>query len=172
MPASPEDLYEMLRELGIPFGIHEHPPFHTVEESRHLRGRIPGAHCKTLFLKDRKDALFLVVCLEHRRLDMKWLQGVIGSARLSFGRPELLMETLGVRPGAVTPFALINDRESQRVQVVLDREMMRTPILNYHPLHNEATVTLAREDFERFLAACGHESVTIDFENSPNVMEI
>ena len=172
MSASPEDLYEFLRDLGIAFEIHEHPPFHTVEESRHLRGSIPGAHCKTLFLKDRNDALFLVVCLEHRRLDMKWLQGVIGSARLSFGRPELLMETLGVRPGAVTPFALINDRESRVVQVVLDRKMMRTPILNYHPLHNEATVTLARNDFERFLSACGHESVSVDFEISPGAMEV
>ena len=171
MPASPENLYALLRELRIPFEVHKHAPLHTVEESRHLRGRIPGAHCKTLFLKDRRNALFLVVCLEHRRLDMRWLQSVIGSARLSFGRPDLLMDVLGVRPGAVTPFALMNDRESRTVRVALDTEMMSMPILNYHPLHNEATVSLAREDFQRFLASCGHKVVAVDFEDSPDYKE-
>ena len=171
MPASPDDLYAMFRKLGIPFEIHEHPPLHTVEESRHLRGRIPGAHCKTLFLKDRKGALFLVVCLEHRRLDMKWLQGAIDSARLSFGRPDLLWEVLGVRPGAVTPFALVNDSKPYRVRVVLDSKMMRMPVRNYHPLHNEATGSLACTCFEQFLAACGHEALRVDFRDKPECKE-
>ncbi len=166
VPASPDDLYALFGQLDVPFRVHAHPPLHTVEESRHLRGQIPGAHCKSLFLKDRKERLFLVVCLEHRRLNMKWLQGVLGCARLSFGRPEQLHRVLGVLPGAVTPFALINDREARRVRVGLDAEMMRSELLNYHPLHNEATITLAREDFERFLAHCGHRTVMVDFDDT------
>ena len=166
MSASPEDLYALLGTLRIDFEVHEHPPLHTVQESQQLRGRIPGAHCKSLFLKDRKGQLFLVVCLESRRLDMKWLQGVLGCARLSFGRPELLLDTLGVLPGAVTPFALMNDREARRIRVGLDSEMMRARFLNYHPLHNEATITLSREGFERFLAECGHQTIAVEFEDN------
>ena len=167
MPATPEDLYAFLRELGIAYQLHRHPPMHTVADSRQLRGRLPGAHCKSLFLKDRKGQLYLVVCREHRRLDMKWLQRAAGSARLSFARPELLYAVLGVRPGAVTPFALVNDREHRRVRVLLDRDMMRAARLNYHPLHNEATVGLAREDFERFIAACGHDVAEVEFPADP-----
>jgi len=171
MPASPEDLYALLRELGIPFRLFEHPPLHTVTESRGLRGRIPGAHCKSLFLRDRKGREFLLVCLEHRRPDMRWVQKQLGCGRISFGKPERLREALGVRPGAVTPFALINDREERRLQVVLDEAMTKREILNYHPLHNEATLSISRADFRRFLDACGHETVTLRFEDAPGSRE-
>lgn len=158
----PEALLARLEELGIAATTHEHPPLRTVEESRELRGDLPGSHCKNLFLKDKKGVLWLVVCLEDRRVDMNRLAGRLGSARLSFGRPPLLMEVLGVEPGAVTPFALANDA-ARRVRVVLDAEMMRAPLLNYHPLRNTATTAVTPEGLRRFIADCGHVPVEIDF---------
>src|SRR5687767_12892771 len=104
MPAGPADLLAYLERLGIAATTVEHPPLFTVEQSRALRGEIPGAHTKNLFLKDKKDAVFLVVAEEDSEIDMKGLHGRIGSARLSFGKPELLGELLGLSPGAVTPF--------------------------------------------------------------------
>lgn len=163
MPATPDDLYAMFQELGIEYTEHRHPPLYTVAESKELRGTIPGAHCKSLFLKDRKGTLYLVVCLEHRRLDMKLLAHQLGATRLSFGKAELMWELLGVRPGAVTPFALINDRDSHRIDVVLDEEMMDSNLLNYHPLHNEATVTVTADGFVDFLRACGHNVRRLSF---------
>jgi len=103
MPATPDDLFAFLDELGIVTTTVTHPPLHTVEESKALRGDLPGAHIKNLFLKDKKGRLFLLTCLENRTVDMKQLHKTLDSARLSFGKPELLWETLGVRPGAVTP---------------------------------------------------------------------
>ena len=156
MPISPDELFAVLERLEVAYDKHDHPPLFTVEDSRELRGQIPGAHCKSLFLRDRKHRFYLVVCLEHRRLDMKRLAARIDADRLSFARSEQLFEILGVRPGAVTPLALWNDREAHRVSVVLDSAMMKEERLNYHPLHNEATLTIGREGFERFLDACGH----------------
>lgn len=127
----------------------------TVEESRQLRGNLPGAHCKNLFLKDKKDQLWLVVVLEERVLDLKELRQHLGAAHLSFGKPEVLQAVLGVTPGAVTPFALINDH-AQRVRVALDAHMLQQAWLNYHPLTNAATTTIASADFLRFVQACGH----------------
>ena len=161
MSATPEDLYARLREIGIEWTLHEHPPLRTVEESRRLRGSLPGGHCKNLFLKDKKGQYWLVVADEAREIDLKALQPRIGAARLSFGRPERLAEVLGVQPGAVTPFALINDPE-HRVRVVLDRTMLEHSTLNYHPLVNTATIAIATEDLHRFFAALGHEVQIID----------
>ncbi len=156
MPATREDLAQRLETLGVKFEIVEHPPLFTVEDSKKLRGEIPGAHTKNLFLKDKKDALWLVVTLEDTKIEMKNLHKVIGSARLSFGKPELLMEILGVPPGSVTPFSLIND-DKNRVNVVLDEEMMESEILNYHPLTNQATMSLSNGDLLAFVHSCGHE---------------
>jgi Ala-tRNA(Pro) deacylase len=156
MPASPEQLFERLKELGIRTETTEHPPVFTVEEARSLRGEIEGAHTKNLFLKDKKDVLWLIVCLEDAEIDLKSLHHRIGSARLSFGKADLLRETLGVEPGSVTPFGLINDRE-RRVNVVLEEAMMGKGKLNFHPLRNTATSTIAAADLERFVWACGHE---------------
>lgn len=155
MPKSRADLIAFLESLGIETHTVEHPPLHTVEESRALRGDIPGTHCKNLFLKDRKGTHFLVVCREDAAIDLKRLAKLVGADRLSFGSPERLEEVLGVTPGSVTPFAAINDAEG-RVQVVLDAEMMAEPLLNYHPLTNEATTAIASDDLLRFLDATGH----------------
>ncbi len=119
VPATPETLFARHDELGIPHRTHTHPPVFTVAEAVALRGTLPGGHTKNLFLKDKKAGLWLAVMLEERRTDLKRLADALGAPRFSFGSGELLYEVLGVRPGSVTPFALINDT-AQRVTVVLD----------------------------------------------------
>ena len=160
MPASRADLLVCLKRLGIATTTVEHPPLFTVEESQALRGEIPGGHTKNLFLKDKKDKVFLVVAGEEAEIDMKSLHKRIGSARLSFGRPELLGELLGVIPGSVTPFGAIND-VARRVTVILDAALMRHDSLNFHPLENVATTNIRREDFLTFLRHTGHEPVVL-----------
>ena len=162
--ATDTDLFDRLRKLGIESTTHQHPPVFTVAESRLLRGQLPGAHCKSLFLKDKKDQLWLIVALEDRRVDLKTLPKNIGAARLSFGRPEVLAQILGVEPGSVTPFALINDT-GDRVRVVLDKMMLDRDLLNYHPLKNTATTTLAAAALVRFIRSCGHDPLILDFDN-------
>jgi Ala-tRNA(Pro) deacylase len=157
MPASQQDLEVFLAGLGIRTTTVSHPPLHTVEESRALRGTIPGAHTKNLFLKDRKDALYLVTAPEDAAIDLKRLHERIGaSGKLSFGKPDLLLATLGVAPGAVTVFGLINDLE-RRVKVVLDSALMANDRINCHPLVNTATTTIAAPDLLAFVRATGHE---------------
>ena len=160
-PATPDDLFARLEDLGIETTTVTHPPLYTVEDSRQLRGDIPGGHCKNLFLKDKKGAIWLVVTLEDADVDMKSLHKTIGSARLSFGKPDLLMELLGVIPGGVTPFAVINDT-GIRVNVVLDRTMLSHDVLNYHPLTNEATTAIRSSDLLTFIEACGHTPQIVD----------
>ena len=161
VPPAESRLLAFLDSLGIASTTVRHPPVYTVEEAKALRGDIPGGHCKNLFLKDKKDQLWLVVALEERPVDLKSLDKRIGAARLSFGKAELLWEVLGVEPGSVTPFALLND-EARRVRVVLDRGMMQIRPLNYHPMHNAATTTIQPEDLARFLAATGHDPLMVD----------
>jgi len=158
MPLTPDQLLERLTALGIPHRTYEHPAVFTVEESVALRGKLPGGHCKSLFLKDRKGGLWLAVMLEHRRTDLKALADKLGVPRFSFGSAELLVATLGVTPGSVTPFALANDAQ-QAVRVVLDKEMLREDPLNYHPLINTRTTAVAPADLLKFIAACGHQPI-------------
>jgi Ala-tRNA(Pro) deacylase len=155
MPRTPAELFAYLDRLGIAHRTVTHPPLFTVEQSQALRGRIPGGHTKNLFLKAKTGALFLVVALEDARIDLKHLHQRLGTSRFSFGSAERLHETLGVVPGAVTPFAAINDT-TLSVTVVLDAEMMRHETLNYHPLDNTQTTTIARDDLVKFLTATGH----------------
>ena len=156
MPLTPDELFQRLDALGIRHVTHRHPPLHTVAQSVMLRGALPGGHCKSLFLKDRKGGLWLVVVLEERRLDLNALAARLGAPRFSFASPALMQEVLGVTPGSVTPFALINDGQ-QRVTVVLDADMLEHDPLNYHPLVNTATTAVAPADLLRFIAACGHQ---------------
>jgi Ala-tRNA(Pro) deacylase len=155
-PATPDDLFAFLDRLGIAHPTVTHPPVFRVEEAQLLRGQVPGGHTKNLFLKDKKGALYLVVALEDAVIELKSLHRRLGATgRFSFGSAELLMETLGVKPGAVTPFAAINDT-TRRVAVVLDAAMMEQAILNYHPLDNSMTTSIARADLVRFMEATGH----------------
>jgi Ala-tRNA(Pro) deacylase len=156
MPASRRDLMARLANLGIRTETREHAPVFTVAEAQRLRGEIPGAHTKNLFLKDEKGALYLIVCLEDARIDLKAIPGVIGSRRLSFGKPDLLTEVLGVEAGSVTPFALVNAAPG-RLEVILDTAMLAEESLNFHPLKNDATTTIAAPDLVTFIRSCGHE---------------
>ncbi len=160
MPASRADLFARLDQLGITTRTVEHAAVYTVEEAKKVHDSIPGGHCKNLFCKDEKGALWLIVALEDARVDLKIAPSRIGSRRLSFGKPDLLMEVLGVVPGSVTPFALINDT-ADKVNVILDAAMMADAMLNYHPLENTATTTISNADLLTFIRACGHEPKTV-----------
>lgn len=156
-PATAADLFAFLDALGITHKTVEHPPLFTVEESQALRGKIPGGHTKNLFLKDKKGALVLVVALEDAKIALNALHRVLGATgRFSFGPASQMLEFLGVTPGSVTPFAALNDRGG-RVTVVLDQDMMRHEVLNYHPLTNTMTTSIGRDDLLKFLRATGHE---------------
>jgi Ala-tRNA(Pro) deacylase len=155
MSYTPDQLFAYLDGLDITHKTVTHPGLFTVEQSRALRGRIPGGHNKNLFLRDKNNALFLVVALEDATIDLKTLHHKLGAGRFSFGSANLLRDVLGVESGAVTPFAVINDTEV-RVTVVLDAPMMEYTTLNYHPLDNTMTTAIAREDLYKFLESTGH----------------
>jgi len=162
LPTSPEQLLARLAGLGIETVTHTHPPLFTVEESKALRGALPGGHCKNLFLKDKKEQYWLVVALEDAPVALNSFDKVLGSARLSFASAERLWQVLGVRPGSVTPFALVNDTE-RRVNVVLQKAMLEHDPLNYHPLMNDRTTAIRPQDLLKFIRACGHEPRIVDF---------
>jgi len=170
MSAGEAELFLRLEQLGVTSQTFHHPPVFTVEDAKALRGRLPGVHCKSLFLKDKSDQLWLVVAAEDRIVDLKQLAKAVGADRLSFGKPELLEEVLGVRPGAVTPFGLIND-EAVRVKVVLERAMLVQSPLNYHPLRNDRTTQIAPAELLRFIESCGHQPIIIDFETLADAAE-
>ena len=163
-PATSDDLFAFLDTLGIVTETHRHDPVKTVEEAKALRGQLPGGHCKNLFLRTKKGTPWLVVCEEDRPVDLKNLSNALGAPRFSFGSPERLMTALGVLPGSVTPFALINDRAEAAVSVVLDRGMLDHEVLNYHPLVNHMTTAIRRDDLLTFIRACGHRPTVVDFD--------
>ncbi|MBN9469796.1 MAG: prolyl-tRNA synthetase associated domain-containing protein [Bosea sp.] len=166
-PISPQDLVAALDKLGIETTRIDHEAVFTVAESKELRGAISGHHTKNLFLKDKKGRLFLVSALESTRIDLKRLHETLGaSGRLSFGSAELLMEKLGVTPGSVTAFAVINDRAGD-VTMVLDAGLMTGEPMNFHPLVNTATLGIARDDMLAFLRASGHEPLVVALPAPP-----
>jgi Ala-tRNA(Pro) deacylase len=161
MPKTPDELFAFLDSLGITVTTKTHPPMFTVADSQVLRGEIAGGHTKNLFLKDKKDNFFLVTVDEEAEVDLKQIHHLIGaSSRVSFGKPEALMELLGVVPGSVTVFGLINDTE-KRVKLVLDAPLMENEIVNAHPLSNEATTSIASGDLLTFVKATGHEPLVL-----------
>lgn len=160
-PATAADLLQRLDELGIQVSTVQHAPVFTVEEAKEHRGLVSGAHTKNLFLRDKKKAMWLLVCREDLRLDMKALPAILGSARLSFGSAVRLMENLGVIPGAVTPFAVLNDHGGH-VRVALDHELMDMAPWNFHPLDNSMTTSIQPPDMLRFLEAQDHAPQVVD----------
>jgi Ala-tRNA(Pro) deacylase len=163
MPSNLTDLIMYLEALNINVTTFQHPPLHTVADSKLLRGEIPGAHTKNLFLKDRKDQYFLLTVDEDAIVDLKTIHLVIGAAgKVSFGRAEALLELLGVVPGAVTVFGAVND-VGGRVKVFLDAGLMENDIINGHPLVNDATTSIAAADLIKFLNAAGHQ---------PNILKL
>lgn len=157
MPKSPAELHAYLDGLGISVTTVTHPPLFTVADSQALRGEIPGGHTKNLFLKDKKDNYFLVTVGEEAQVDLKQIHHIIDAAsRVSFGKPEALMERLGVVPGAVTAFGLINDDQGL-VTFVIDAALLEHDVINAHPLTNEATTSIRADDLLAFARATGHE---------------
>ncbi|MBD0413485.1 prolyl-tRNA synthetase associated domain-containing protein [Oryzicola mucosus] len=161
MPKTPEDLFAYLDSLDISVRTIKHPPLFTVADSQNLREDLDGGHTKNLFLKDKKDNFFLLTVEQNAVVDLKQIHHVIGaSSRVSFGKPEALMELLGVIPGSVTAFGVINDTNG-RVKMILDAALMEHDVINAHPLTNEATTAIARDDLIRFIEATGHEPVIL-----------
>ena len=160
-------LCERLDKLGIAWTTHAHAPVFTVEEAKKLRGSLPGLHTKNLFLKDKSGGLWLVVAREELRIDLNALAKSLSAPRFSFGKPELMVETLGIAPGAVTPFALMND-VSRRVSAVFDKAMMDSTILNFHPMRNDKTMAIAAEDLLKFATSTRHSPRLVELpERSP-----
>lgn len=159
--ARQQALFAYLDELGIRYTTHGHAPVFTVAEAQSLRQAVAGGHTKNLFLKDKKDNYFLVTLEEEAEVDLKTIHTKIGArSRVSFGKPEQLMELLGVRPGSVTSLAAFNDRAG-RVTVVIDAPLLDHAVINAHPLSNDATTSIARDDLLRFLKATGHEPLVL-----------
>jgi len=161
-PAGATELFARLDALEIPFETFEHPPVFTVEEARRLRVKLPGAHSKNLFVRDKKERHWLVSCLNHRTVDLFWLADLLGTKRLTFCSERRLMSYLGITRGAVSPFAVLNDVTGM-VGVALDREMLQKEPLNFHPLDNAMTTAVATSDLLKFLAAVDHAPRLVRF---------
>ena len=162
MTATPDDLFAYLDELGIAHTTHWHAPVFTVEEGRDLKASMPGGHTKNLFLTDKDGTIILIAAEAHSQLKLNRLHRLIGTRRLSFGAPELMEEGLGVTPGSVTAFALMNDREG-RVRFLVDAALMAHDPVNFHPLTNTGTTAIARDDLKVFARATGHGFEVVDF---------
>lgn len=150
------DVYEKLNELGIAYERHEHPPAFTVDQAEEHWAGIDATHCKNLFLRNQKgNRHYLVILVASKRADLRAVADQIGDGKLSFASPERLMAHLGLTPGSVSPFGLINDREHE-VRVIIDGDLKTADRVAFHPNVNTVTLALARTDFERFLERCGN----------------
>jgi Ala-tRNA(Pro) deacylase len=166
-----DELLTYLESNGITAKTFEHPPVHTVEESRDLRGDIPGSHTKNLFLRDGKKNYFLFVTKEDTAINLKSLARKIGArGGLSFGSPGALMDLLGILPGSVSVLAAINDKE-KKVTIVLDEQLLQAAIINCHPLTNTRTTSLSREGLVGYLAATGHTPLYVSLQEAPEVRD-
>jgi Ala-tRNA(Pro) deacylase len=162
----PAELFAFLDRHQIAHSTLEHEAVFTVEEGPEMKARLPGGHTKNLFLKDAKGRLWLISALDDTQIDLKTIHKTIGAARLSFGNAELMFETLGVRPGSVTAFGLINDPD-HRVTFVVDAALLAREPLNFHPLINTATTAVSKAGFLAFLKALGVEPLVVDFAAEP-----
>jgi Ala-tRNA(Pro) deacylase len=161
---SADDLLNRLDELGIVHKTYQHAPLFTVEQSKAERGKLEGSHIKNLFLRDKKRRMWLVTVEEEREVNLKALRHKLGAqGNLSFGSPELLMQALGVEPGAVTPFAVINDPDG-RVTFVLDQEVLHRDPVNAHPLRNDMTTAITSQALLAFAEAEAHSPIILDFD--------
>ncbi|MEQ8404577.1 MAG: prolyl-tRNA synthetase associated domain-containing protein [Oceanicaulis sp.] len=161
-PATRESLLAYLDALGIAHRTVDHEPVFTVAEGDQIKADMPGGHTKNLFLKDKKGALILISALQSTKIDLKGLHRRLACGRLSFGKPELLQEVLGVTPGSVTAFAIVNDPD-KRVRFILDAALAAHDTVNFHPLRNDATTAVSRGDLLRFARALGREPEITDF---------
>ncbi len=168
MPTTPEQLLEMLNTMGFDTTTIKHKAVFTVDESEQLHAKIPGGHTKNLFVKDKKNNFFLLVIEQSARVDLNRLHPIIGAkSRLSFARPEHLMEYLGVTPGSVTAFSVMNDKDN-KVRLIIDKPLLSHQMINCHPLTNEMTTTIFREDLLTFLTGMNHEPEIIQISQVPD----
>ena len=147
---SETDLLELLKRNGIDFQIHNHQPLFTVEDSEKLRGKISGSHTKNLFLKNKKNDFFLFSCDENASVNLKLFTKSIGAKNLSFANAKYLLEFLGIQPGSVSPYALLNDKNNM-VSFYLDEKLYKSEVINFHPLINTTTITTKTKDFIKFI---------------------
>jgi Ala-tRNA(Pro) deacylase len=166
VPATPEELFAYFDSLGIAHSTVSHPPFFTVDEGREWHDKIPGLHCKNLFIKDKKGGIWHVVVPGDKRVDLNALEKSLGAPRFSFAKPEVLWEVEQLTPGSVTPFGLINDT-ARRVTVILDDEMLQSEWVNFHPLHNAASTTLRATDLVKFVRSLGYDPVILTVPQRP-----
>lgn len=160
---TPEELLSYLESNDISFTLYHHEPFFSVEEAAEHEKNIPGAHCRNLFLRDKKKNNYLVVARNETGIDLKKLQEKIGAARLSFGSPDRLWEFLKVKPGSVCPFAAIHDTQKD-VRIILEKGMMEEELVCYHPLLNTMTISLPPSHLYKFFDTIGRNDVEeIDF---------
>ena len=160
-PATPQELLLLLEAMEIKATTHEHEAVFTVEESEHVTASIPGGHTKNLFVKDKKGNFFLIVAGNKARISLNHVHGIIGAqGRVSFANADLLMEYLGVKPGSVNAFAPINDKTGA-VKVIIDAPLMENEYINCHPLINEMTTTISRDDLLRFLDHVDHKPLIV-----------
>lgn len=162
MPASPDDLFAYLDQLGLAHDTRWHEATFTVEEGRELKETMPGGHTKNLFMKDKDGVIVLVSAHAESELKLNQLHKLIGTRRLSFASGELMEELLGVTPGSVTAFALMNDKAG-KVRFIADAALMAYDTLNFHPLVNTGTTAISNSDFRRFVEATGHDLTVVDF---------
>lgn len=161
LPTTATALLAQLTALGISYRLYHHQPVFTVEESLEIERDMPGAHCRNLFVRDKKDRMFLVVAQNETMVDLKKLSTLLDCGRLSFGSPDRLWTYLGVRPGSVCPFSITNDKGND-VTIVLDQSMMAHDIVNYHPMENHMTIGLSPADLVRFIEQTGHAPWILD----------
>lgn len=164
------DLYTYFNQLGISSKTFEHEPLFTVEQADKVAHSIPGTHIKNLFLKDDNGQFWLLVAEAHAKIELKKVMQLLKAPKLRFADAPLLMQYLGVLPGSVTPFGLINDR-NHSVKVILDHSLLAATIINAHPLENSATTSISLEDFKKFLKATGHHPIIIDLANYSIIAE-
>ncbi|MEJ0071497.1 MAG: prolyl-tRNA synthetase associated domain-containing protein [Pseudomonadota bacterium] len=155
MPQTSDQLLAQLDALGIASTTVTHPPLRTVEDSKRLRGDLPGGHVKNLFLRDKHNRFWLLVTLEDQHVNLKAVAKHLGAGRFSFANEQQLDQHLGIAPGAVSPFAAIND-SAGAVTVVIDDALLQVDPVNLHPLRNDRTTAIAPRDLLRFLESCGH----------------
>lgn len=172
MPATEADLFARFDALGIGYLTHRHRPVFTVNEGHDLKASMPGGHTKNLFLKDKKGAIFLICAISSTVIDLNATSKLLASGRFSFGSAERLMEHLGVEPGSVTIFALINDPD-RAVTLVLDEALFAHDPVNFHPLKNDATTAMSPADLLKFVRSLGHEPIRLAFdgEGTPTRIE-
>ncbi|WP_019960477.1 prolyl-tRNA synthetase associated domain-containing protein [Woodsholea maritima] len=161
-PVSREALLGFFDDLGLRHTTYDHIPIFTVEEGEHLKVDMPGGHSKNLFLKDKKGNILLISALQSSEIPLKHLHRALGCGRLSFGNADLLEACLGVTPGSVTAYAIIND-PNHRVRFILDAALMKYERVNFHPLKNDATTAMSPDDLLTFITALGRTPEVIDF---------